>query len=235
MDVKLSPSIICTDLCNLEKSVAGLLKLNVDMLHIDIIDGYFSPSMPIGLDMIRSLRQKTVIPFDVHVMAKENEFFINELLDIGVQQICFHYESEIHVDRMLNRIKEKGIKAGVALTPSTPITVLEYVIEKCDYLMLMLINPGFAGNNGEMQVTYAKRKIKDSYQFIQKKGHIIPVEIDGRISMDEISDYVENGANILVLGSRSLFKPNSNLEDNIEKIRHSASLGIEKRAEHEFS
>ncbi len=229
MNIKLSPSLICTDLCNMEQSVNELSKYDIDMLHIDIIDGYFSPSMPMGLDVIRNLRKKTSIPFDVHLMAKENDFFIDEIIDIGAQQISFHYESETHVDRLLNRIKKSGIKAGIALNPSTPISMLEYVIENCDFVLLMLINPGFAGDKGEKQVPYALRKVKDCYKFIKSRGYEVPIEIDGRIYTKSISDFVCAGSDILVLGSKSLFTEDLNLVENIKKIRVAVSHGIERR------
>lgn len=229
MNIKLSPSLICTDLCNLERSVNEISKLDIDMLHIDIIDGYFSPSMPIGLDVVRSLRKKCSIPFDFHLMAKENEFFINEIMDIGASQVCFHYESEVHVGRMLNRLKKSGIRAGVALIPSTPVSVLEYIIEQCDFVMLMLINPGFAGDYSEEQVSYALRKINDCYKFIHGKGYDIPIEIDGRITSDSITNFISAGADIIVLGSKSLFLENSEPAENMKKIQSSVAQGIERR------
>ena len=230
MNIKLTPSLICTDLCDLEQSVNEISKLEIDMLHIDIIDGYFSPSMPMGLDVVRSLRKKCSLPFDFHLMAKENEFFINEILDIGAKQVCFHYESETHVDRLLKKIKKFGIQAGVALIPSTPVSVLEYIIEQCDFVMLTLINPGFAGDYNEEQVPYALRKINDCYKFIHGKGYDIPIEIDGRITPDSIADFVAAGADIIVLGSKSLFLENSQLAENMKKIRSAVARGIEWRS-----
>ena len=155
----ISPSLICLDLCNLESQVRELEQAGITMLHIDILDGYFSPSMPIGLDVIRELRKKTDMAFDVHVMVNDNSFFINELLDIGVQQIVFHAETEPHIDHMLDVIHRRGVKAGLALKPATPLSVLDYVLEKCDTVLLMQINPGFAGNKAEKAVAYSGRKI----------------------------------------------------------------------------
>ena len=230
MNIKLTPSLICTDLCNLERSANELLELGIDMLHVDIIDGYFSPSMPIGLDVVRSLREKCSLPFDFHLMAKENEFFIDQILDIGAQQVCFHYESETHVDRLLNKIKKSGANAGVALIPSTPVSVLEYVIERCDFVMLTLINPGFAGDHTEEQVPYALRKINDCYKFIHGKGYDIPIEIDGRITPDGITDCIGAGADIIVLGTKSLFSGNAQLAENMQKVRSAVARGIERRS-----
>ena len=139
----ISPSLISLcDLCSIERSVKELEAGGAKLLHIDILDsGNFSPSMPLGLDTVRRLRQLTELPFDVHLMVREPDFFIGELLDIGVQQLTFHAETESHIDNRLNQIHRFGVRSGVALKPSTPLRVLDYVLEKCDNVLLMLINP----------------------------------------------------------------------------------------------
>ena len=127
----ISPSLITLDLCNLESQVKQLEDSGIEMLHVDLLDGYFSPSMPIGLDVIRQLRKKTDLVFDVHLMANSHDYFVNELLDIGVQQLVFHGECEPHIDNRLNMIHARGVRAGVALRPATSLSTLYYVLEKC--------------------------------------------------------------------------------------------------------
>jgi ribulose-phosphate 3-epimerase len=217
------------DLCNLESGVRDLEKLGVDMLHIDVIDGYFSPSMPLGLDVIKDLRRITDMPFDVHVMAKENQFFIDELLKLDLQRLCFHCESELHLDRQLNRIKKADVQSGIALSPATPISVLDYVIEKCDFVMLMLINPGFAFDPAEAGISYMIQKIRDCRSFIDAKGLDTSIEVDGRISIEGIPDLVEAGADVLVLGSTSLFSGDKDTEKNIRDIKAAVELGEKRR------
>jgi len=229
MKTKISPSLICMDLCNLESGVRNLIDTGIDMLHVDLIDGYFSPSMPIGLDTIKDLRKKSTIPFDVHIMARDNQFFINEVLSIGVQQLCFHYESEIHVDRQLNLIRKMGVRAGIALTPATPISMLNYVIEKCDFVMLMLINPGFAFDESENQVDYIYRKIRDCREFIDSRHLNTAIEVDGRISVERIPDLIEAGADILVLGNTSLFSQENHFEENLRQIWDAIVKGESRR------
>jgi len=216
--VQLSASMICMDQCNLQSEIKKIEALNIDFLHVDLIDGYFSPSMPIGLDTIKCVRKITKLPFDVHVMAKHNEFFINTLLDIGVQRLCFQYETEIHVDHMISKIKNAGVLAGVVLAPSMPISVLEYIIDQCDFIVLMLINPGFADNSNENQVPYAQRKIRDVKDFIDKHGCDTLIEVDGRVSFSTIPGLIQAGANTLVLGTSSLFNKSHNIEENFQKI-----------------
>ena len=200
----ISPSLICLDMCNLESQVRILEKSGISMLHVDILDGHFSPSMPLGLDTVRQLRAQTNLAFDCHVMVTEQDYFVDELLDIGVQQLVFHAETQPHIDGMLNRIHARGVRAGVALKPSTPLSVLEYVLEKCDSVLLMLINPGYAFVKGEKQTVYAERKIKDLRKMIDERGLNTKIELDGRISLENIQNWGGGLADIFVTGSTCL-------------------------------
>ena len=212
----ISPSLICLDMCNLETEVKKLEKAGVKMLHVDILDGHFSPSMPLGLDTVRQLRSKTDMFFDCHVMVTEQDYFVDELLDIGVDQIVFHGETQPHIDGMLNRIHARGVKAGVALTPATPLSELEYVLDKCDTVLLMLINPGYAFVKGEKQVAYAKRKITELRKMIDDRQLDTKIELDGRVSMENIENYGKELADIFVTGSTCLKK--DDLDGSLEKL-----------------
>lgn len=204
----LSPSLIsCCDLCNLEQSVRSLEAAGMEMLHVDILDGHFSPSMPLGLDTVRQLRRKTDLAFDVHVMTTSHDFFISELLDIGVQQLVFHGEYEPNLDYRLNQIHAAGVRAGVALKPATPLSMLDYVLEKCDAVLLMCINPGYAQCAGEAQVPYADRKIRELRKMILDRGLNTKIILDGRISRQNLADYGPTGlADIFVTGSTCINK-----------------------------
>lgn len=212
----LSPSLICLDMCNLEREVKTLEKAGIKMLHVDILDGHFSPSMPLGLDTVRQLRAKTDMFFDCHVMVTEQDYFVDELLDIGVDQIVFHGETQPHIDGMLNRIHAKGVKAGVALKPATPLSELEYVLDKCDTVLLMLINPGYSFVKGEKQVTYADRKIRELRKMITDRGLKTKIEVDGRISPDNIRTYGKSDVDIFVTGSTCIKK--DNMEQSLEDL-----------------
>ncbi len=212
----LSPSLICLDMCNLEREVKTLEKAGIKMLHVDILDGHFSPSMPLGLDTVRQLRAKTDMFFDCHVMVTEQDYFVDELLDIGVDQIVFHGETQPHIDGMLNRIHAKGVKAGVALKPATPLSELEYVLDKCDTVLLMLINPGYAFVKGEKQVTYADRKIRELRKMITGRGLKTKIEVVGRISPDNIRTYGKSDVDIFVTGSTCIKK--DNMEQSLEDL-----------------
>lgn len=212
----ISPSLICLDLCNLESQVRILERQGVKALHVDILDGHFSPSMPLGLDTVRQLRKKTDLAFDCHVMVEEPDYFVEELLDIGVEQLVFHAETADHLDGMLNRIHAKGVRAGVALKPGTPLITLDYVLEKCDTVLLMLINPGYAFVKGETQVPYAERKVKELRRMIEERGLNTKIEIDGRISPDNIRAYGRKDVDIFVTGSTCIKA--ENLEDSLKEL-----------------
>ena len=199
----LSPSLICLDMCNLENQVRILEKSGIQMLHV-------------GLDTVRQLRQKTPLQFDCHVMVTAQDYFVDELLDIGVDQIVFHAETQPHIDGMLNRIHAKGVRAGVALKPSTPLTELEYVLEKCDTVLLMLINPGYAFVKGEKQVAYADRKIRNLRQMIDSRGLNTKIEVDGRISPANIEKYGTGDVDIFVTGSTCIDR--SDMEGSLERL-----------------
>lgn len=216
--VRLSPSIMCADLVDLKASVRELESAQVDALHIDIIDGAFSPAMPLGLDTVKRLREVTTLDFDVHIMALNNEFFVQKILDIGVQQISFHCESSRHIERLVSLIQSRGVKAGLALNPATPLSVLEYVLPQLDNVLLMLINPGYADNKHEQQVSYAVDKVRQLAALIRPLEHKPTIQVDGRVSFATIAQLVNAGANDLVLGSTSLFREGYTLAENRQAL-----------------
>lgn len=131
----ISPSLICLDLCELGGQVRALERAGAEMIHVDILDGHFSPSMPLGLETVRQLRARTSLAFDCHVMTTDQAFFVDELLDIGAWQIVFQVEGQRHVHGMLDRIRARGARAGVALAPATPLCALDFVLEECDAVL----------------------------------------------------------------------------------------------------
>ena len=216
--VMLSPSVMCADLLDLKRSVKALEEIQVDALHRDVIDGAFSPAMPLGIDTIKRLRDITTLDFDVHIMSLNNEFFIGKMLEIGVQQISFHYESSLHHDRLINLIKRDGVKAGVALNPATPLSSLDYLLPQLDNVLLMLINPGFADNKNEQQVAYATQKVRQLADQVEALPHTVGIQVDGRVSFSTIPQLVQAGATNLVLGSTSLYVPGKTLQENKQTL-----------------
>ncbi|AEB06683.1 ribulose-5-phosphate 3-epimerase [Coriobacterium glomerans PW2] len=216
--VILSPSIMCANLVNLEQDIHELKRIGFNTIHIDLIDGIFSPSMPLGIETIKSMRKITDAVFDVHIMAHDNEFFIRQMLEIGAQKITFHLETSLHADRYIHLIKNAGAQVGIALNPSTPLSMLEYILKEVDRVCLMLINPGFAQDKNEHQVPYAFEKIRDLARMIHEKHLKTSIQVDGRVSLEKIPGLIEAGADDLVLGSTSLFFHGISLADSSEKL-----------------
>lgn len=232
-DITLSPSLICMDSRHLDGQVKTLLAAGVPYIHVDLIDGKFSPQIPLTLEELRTLRSRVDFPMDVHIMAMDNERYIREVLQYAPKQICFHWESTIHVDRLLRLIHGNGIACGVALAPATPVSVLEYAVELCDFVLLMLINPGYASAAGEEIVPYAMRKIEDCRNFLATHGRDIPIEVDGRVSLEQTPALIARGADILVSGSTGVFAGENSLRTNLALAEVAILRGIRMREERE--
>lgn len=215
---RIAPSLICMDHCNLERDIRLLESAGCDTLHVDILDGQFSPSLPMGLDTVRQLRARTGMFFDAHVMAMQNDFFIEQLLGIGVGRLSFQVETERHVSRKLSLLKNAGVGAGVALSPATPPDCLEYALEQCDFVLLMMINPGFASFGGESRYPFMLRKIEQLRAMIEKRGLDTEIELDGRIRLEDMQTLRRAGADTFVLGTASLFVEGVELADSFRSI-----------------
>jgi ribulose-phosphate 3-epimerase len=217
---------MCCDQTHFEESVRNLERVGADLLHLDIMDTRFAPNMPLGLEILKQLRPKTHLPFDVHLMVEDNDFFIDRLAEIGVRMISVHAESAIHLDRTLSRIQDLGIQAGVALNPATPLTALEYVLDKLDFVMLMTVNPGYAG---QKLVEATLDKIAQCRRYLDDLGVDIPIEVDGNVSFENIPRIVAAGAEILVAGTSSLFHPEGSLRENFRKANQEIAEGLARR------
>lgn len=226
-NIEIIPSLICSDLFKLDESLKELEDIGINTLHMDILDGYFSPSIPIGIDMIKKIRDKTKMKFDVHIMSTNNERFVSEIIKIGAKSISFHYETSLHVDRLINLIKNAGIEIGIALNPATSLNCLEYILPYCDSILLMLINPGFAGDKNEKQVPYALKKINDLRKLIDSNNYKTKISVDGRVSMDSIASLIKSGTDKIVAGSTSLFLNTNSIKENKTEIDKIISLSGE--------
>ena len=197
----MSPSLICLDMLHLEDNLRQLEQSGIRMLHIDILDGHFSPSMPLGFETINQLRHVTDLAFECHVMGDPPDFFVDELLKIGVDQITFQIETASHVDALLNTIHNAGIRAGVALKPATSLSVLDYILDKCDSVLIMQINPGYASFPGEKRACYADRKVRELRSMLNKRGSDAKLILDGRVSLEDIAAYGNGIVDIFVGGT----------------------------------
>ncbi len=212
--VKISPSILSADFSKLGEEIVEVDKAGADFIHIDVMDGNFVPNITIGLPVIKSIRNKTEKIFDVHLMIENPSRYIDYFVNAGADIITIHYEAEKHIDRAIEYIKSKGIKAGVSLNPGTPTVVLKDIIEKLDLVLIMSVNPGFGG---QKFIPYSLNKIKEVKEMSKDVNENLLIEVDGGVDRNNSKSIIEAGANVLVAGS-AIFG-DGNLKENIEAIR----------------
>lgn len=208
---------MCAELLNMEKSIRELERAEIDYLHVDIMDGAFVPNITLGFDLINALKKITDIPLDVHMMVNEPSKFIDLMKLSGNDILCVHSESEIHIARTLEKIKNKGIKAGLAINPATPVEAFRYTAELIDMALVMTVNPGFAG---QKIVPFAERKVKDTRAFLDSLSHPeILIEVDGNISPENGMKLSGQGADIFVLGTSALFLKDKDMKETAASLR----------------
>ena len=210
---KLAPSILAADFSNLGRDVKEIENAGVEYLHIDVMDGMYVPTISFGAPIVRSLRKVSSLVFDVHLMIEDPIRLIDEFVEAGADIITAHAEACIHLHRTITAIKEKGVKVGVSLNPSTPLNVLEYVLDELDMVLLMSVNPGYGGQSF---LPLTIEKIKSLKEMIDKKDLKIDIEVDGGLSTDNVHLVLDAGANVIVAGT-AVFK--NNISDNVHQFK----------------
>lgn len=208
----LSPSILAADFSRLGEQIHKLDEAGAQYVHIDVMDGMFVPSISFGMPLMKSIRPCTDRIFDVHLMIEEPVRYIDDFAEAGADLITVHAEACKHLDRTIEAIKEKGLLAGVAINPATPLSAIEWVLPKVDMVLIMTVNPGFGG---QKLIPYTLDKVRALRAMIEKADLKIDIEVDGGINLENVTEAMDAGANIIVAGS-AVFR--GDVGENVERF-----------------
>ncbi|MFZ5989069.1 MAG: ribulose-phosphate 3-epimerase [Bacillota bacterium] len=204
--IKIAPSILSADFSKLGEEILRIEKAGADMVHIDVMDGHFVPNITLGPPIVKALRKVTGLLFDVHLMIENPDNYIDSFVDSGADIISVHAETCCHLHRTVQKIKQHGIKAAVALNPATSLSSIEWILDDVDMILLMSVNPGFGGQKYIESVTGKIRKLKE---VIDGRKLNIDIEVDGGIDTNNIFDVASAGANVIVSGSTVFAAPDT--------------------------
>ena len=210
---KVAPSLLSANFANLQRDLEMINHSEADWLHLDIMDGVFVPNISFGFPVLKHVAKYSTKPLDVHLMIVHPEKFINEVRDLGTYMMNVHYEACLHLHRVVQQIKDAGMKAGVTLNPATPVSVLEDIIGDLDMVLLMSVNPGFGG---QKFIPNTIKKIKDLHALMERTGAKPIIEIDGGVNIENAKEIAENGVDWIVAGT-AVF--GGDIKENIRKLK----------------
>ena len=220
-EIKIAPSILSADFARLGSELADIT--SADLVHFDVMDGHFVPNLTFGLDVLRAVKAATSLPVDAHLMISNPDEMVEKYLDAGADIVSFHYEATAHAHRLVSLIHERGAVASVALNPATPVYALEPIIDDLDMVLVMTVNPGFAG---QRFIESSTRKLRRLRRMCDEHGVNPMIEVDGGLSAQNASEVTRAGANVIVAGS-AVFGA-SDRAASIADIRRSALVGASK-------
>lgn len=211
---KICPSLLSADFAGLKVQIDELEKAGADILHCDIMDGNFVPNISFGAKIVSDINKITDLPLDVHLMINNPEKYITEFHKAGADYISVHYENNLHLNRIINQIREFGIKAGVVLNPATPVFMIDDIIEYSDYILIMSVNPGFGG---QKFIPNSLNKIRQLKEKIIRNNYNCEIEVDGGVGVHNLRELSEAGADMFVCGA-SIFN-SGNMTETIRKMK----------------
>ncbi|MDD7177324.1 MAG: ribulose-phosphate 3-epimerase [Lachnospiraceae bacterium] len=206
----LAPSLLAADFTRLGEQMRIIDQAGAQYFHYDVMDGQFVPNISMGLPVLQCIRKVTKKNLDVHLMIEHPERYISDFSDAGADIITVHAEACTHLDQIVGDIKREGLMAGVALNPSTPLSVLDYILPEVDMVLVMTVNPGYGG---QKMIPYTLDKIRELRGIVQRRGLSTDIEVDGGVKIDNVDQFLAAGANVIVAGS-GIFK--GDLADNVE-------------------
>lgn len=220
MKYELSPSILAADFNRLGEEIKKVEEAGTRWLHFDVMDGVFVPSISFGMPVLASLKKETSLFMDVHLMITDPGRYVDTFMNNGADMLTVHAEACTHLDRTIAQIKEAGCRAGVALNPATPVSVLEHVLDTVDMVLIMTVNPGFGG---QKYIPYCTRKVAELRNEFDRRGLDTDIQVDGGITIGTLPEVLKAGANIFVAGS-AVFKGDitKNAKELLELMEHEA-------------
>ena len=202
--IQIAPSILAADFANLGNAIRLVESAGAEVIHVDVMDGHFVPNLTMGPPVVASIRKVTSLPLDVHLMIENPDAYIQPFVDAGADWISVHVETCPHLDRTLQLIRTLGAKPGVVLNPATSLSTLDEAIRLVEFVLVMTVNPGFGG---QRFLPYTLEKVQRLRKVIQHKGLSVKIEVDGGVSLENVSELVKSGASVLVVGSQIFGDP----------------------------
>jgi len=219
----IAPSLMCADLLQLGAEVRELEQVGVEVFHLDVMDGHFVPNLGLSFDLVKQIRGFTSVPLDLHLMVEHPELYVSTIAPLKIDFVSFHIESSGNPIRLARAIRAVGAKVGLAFNPATPVSALEYLVGEIDFVLVMTVEPGFAGQSF---IPSMYEKISAIGKTLKNHCQVVPIEVDGNLNAETSARCIENGASILVGGSSSVFRRKDTLKCDCASFRKEVEMRV---------